>query len=190
MNAVNHPIVIGLGANLPSQYGSPRNACGAALELLEKSGIKIIARSPWYESAPVPVSDQPWYVNGVIIIDSEWPPATILKHLLGVETQMGRQRGVRNAARIIDLDLIAYGETITDTGQTSIGKNGPDIPHPRMHERAFVVLPLRDLLPNWRHPASGQSVNEMASALPPDQSIRPMPDEDGQFGTEWKGENT
>ena len=102
---------------------------------------------------------------------------------------MGRQRGARNAARIIDLDLLAYGEMITDTGNDT-GKNEPDIPHPRMHERAFVVLPLHDLLPNWRHPASGQSVNEMASALPPDQSIRPMPDADGKFGTEWQDKNT
>jgi 2-amino-4-hydroxy-6-hydroxymethyldihydropteridine diphosphokinase len=184
MNTSHHPIIVGLGANLPSQYGAPRTACGAALELLEGSGIKIIARSPWYESAPVPISDQPWYVNGVIIIDSKLPPAVILEHLLEIEAGMGRQRGVRNAARIIDLDLLAYGETITETGQ-----NEPDIPHPRLHQRAFVVLPLRDLLPNWRHPASGQTVNKMATALPPNQSIRPMPDADGLFGTEWQGNN-
>ena len=178
MNAVNHPIVIGLGANLPSQYGSPRNACGAALELLEKSGIKIIARSPWYESAPVPVSDQPWYVNGAIEVETSLEPLELLEVLNRVEAAFGRVRSVANAPRTLDLDLIAYGDQHIQSEHLTV-------PHPRMIERAFVILPVIDLAPNWRHPVSGTSVTELRDVLPPDQAIEPMPPAQGVCHTEW-----
>ncbi len=185
MYASNEPIFLGLGGNLPSSAGSPRATCGAALEMLADADIEIVARSPWYESAPVPISDQPWFVNGVVQIRTRFEPAALLALLLDVEQRMGRQRGVANAARTVDIDLIAYGGRVSNPGDED-----PILPHPRLSARAFVVLPLKDLAPGWHHPASGMGIREMAEMLPAEQIIRKMADADGLFGTEWPGKGS
>jgi 2-amino-4-hydroxy-6-hydroxymethyldihydropteridine diphosphokinase len=166
---VNSRIFVGLGANLPSpSHGTPRETLAAALDRLAEVGLRVLARSRWYESAPVPMSDQPWFVNGVAEIATALDPAAVLAQLHRVEDGFGRVRGARNAARAIDLDLIAYGDEIAQ------GASGPLLPHPRMHERAFVLLPLRDLAPGWRHPRLGRSLDELIAALPADQIVRPV----------------
>src|ERR1700752_1079249 len=105
------PIVIAIGSNLSSpQFGPPRAVCEAALAELSRRGITIVSRSRWFESAPVPVSDQPWFVNGVAIVETALPPEALLVLLHEVERQFGRERRELNAARILDLDLIAYGD--------------------------------------------------------------------------------
>src|SRR5690349_10777439 len=122
-------ILIGVGANLPSAAGSPLETCEAALVHLGRLGVIITARSPWYETAPVPVSDQPWFVNGVATAATSLSPAGVLAALHLTEAAFGRLRSVANAARTLDLDLLAYGtEVRTD--------RSPLLPHPRMHERA------------------------------------------------------
>lgn len=162
-------IVIGLGANLSSdRYGSPQDACEAALDALRAAGVAVRRRSRWYRSAPVPASDQPWFVNGVAEVETDLSPAELLDLLHGIEAEMGRQRRVRNEARIIDLDLLIHGETVSAPGES------PVLPHPRLAERAFVLLPLAELAPDWRHPATGQSVTEMIRALPLDQTAEPI----------------
>jgi len=162
-------ILIAVGANLPSPvHGSPRATCEAALAELARRGLRIVRRSRWFESAPVPVSDQPWYVNGVVAVATDLPPAELLALLHEVEHQFGRKRREVNAARVLDLDLVAYGDLVrTDPP--------PVLPHPRMAERAFVVLPLADVAPDWRHPVTGKSIADLCAALPADQSIRPLP---------------
>lgn len=159
-------ILIAIGANLPSRFGSPRDACEAALARLEERGVRVVARSRWWESAPVPISDQPWYVNGVAAVETVLDPAALLAELHAVEEEMGRVRTVRDAPRVIDLDLLAYDDVVRD--------DGPVIPHPRMSDRAFVVLPLAEVAPQWRHPVSGRRIAELVSALPEDQEIRPV----------------
>lgn len=159
-------ILIAIGANLPSRFGPPEAACEAALGALEARGIAVVRRSRWWESAPVPVSDQPWYVNGVAVVETALAPAALLAELHAVEEAMGRVRTVRNAPRVIDLDLLAYGREVIDGALT--------LPHPRLAERAFVVLPVDEVAPDWRHPVSGASVAEMIAALPPGQDIRPL----------------
>jgi len=176
------PIIIALGANLPSEFGPPRAALGAALERLAGAGLTILQRSPWYESAPVPVSDQPWYINGVCTVETALDPSQLLDLLLNAEAEMGRRRTVANAARFIDMDLIAYGDRVRRAPEPA-----PELPHPRMHTRAFVVLPLADLLPGWRHPVTGAGIGQLAAELPADQTIRKMTDAGGLFGTEWAG---
>ena len=165
-------ILIGLGANLPSlRHGPPRATLEGALLALEDAGVGVIARSRWYESAPVPPSDQPWFVNGVARVETARDPADLLDLLLAIERGLGRERRTANAPRVprvIDLDLLAYGEVISD------GAEGPQLPHPRLHERAFVLLPLREIAPDWRHPALGRSVGELIEALGGDQEIRPL----------------
>lgn len=157
-------ILIAMGSNLPSRFGGPRETLEAALARLAEKGLSVAARSPWYETAPVPVSDQPWYVNGVARIETGLDAVALLAVLHAVEAEFGRVRTIANAARCIDLDLLAYGETIRN--------DAPILPHPRMQERAFVLLPLADVAPGWVHPVSRRSVEDMIASLPPGQGIR------------------
>lgn len=178
-------ILIGLGANLSSrQFGPPRATLGAALERLQAHGIVISRRSPWYRSAPVPVSDQPWYVNGVALVTTRLSADELLETLLMVEAGMGRRRSEPNAPRILDLDLLAYDQLSID--KMTAGGIHVTVPHPRMTDRAFVMLPLADIAPAWRHPKSMRSLADFIEALPPDQSTEPMADASGLFGTEWQ----
>ena len=162
-------IVIGLGANLPSpRHGVPQNTCEAALDALRAAGVAIPRRSRWYRSAPVPASDQPWFVNAVAEVETRLSAAELLDLLHRIERELGRERHLRDAARVIDLDLLIHGETVSAAGET------PVLPHPRLAERAFVVLPLTELAPDWRHPRTGQSLAEMVRALPADQRAEPI----------------
>ena len=161
-------IFIGLGANLPSpRFGPPEATLAAALGRLEALGVQLLARSRWYETAPVPASDQPWYVNAVAEVESDGTAAELLAVLHRIESEFGRIRAERNAPRLVDLDLLAFGEAVND------GPGLPILPHPRMHERAFVLLPLRELAPEWRHPKLGRSLDALIAALPADQVARP-----------------
>lgn len=177
---MNTPLIIGVGGNLPTaEFGPPRATCGAALHLLsQQPGIEITGRAGWYETAPVPVSDQPWFVNGAVAVSTNHTPESLMALLLDIEARFGRARGERNAARILDLDLLTIGDRVL-TGD-------PEVPHPRLHSRAFALLPIRDIDPEWRHPVLGRTVREMCAALPPDQEIRPLADADGYLGTEWR----
>lgn len=160
-------ILIGLGGNLPSSVGVPTVTLGAALGRLEEAGVKVLARSPWYESAPVPASDQPWFVNGVVQVTTQLGPVELLGLLHRIEADFGRLRHTANASRTLDLDLLAYGEFVRKD-------QAPVLPHPRMQERAFVLLPLADVAPAWRHPISTLTPAAMLAALPPGQLIRPL----------------
>jgi 2-amino-4-hydroxy-6-hydroxymethyldihydropteridine diphosphokinase len=159
------PIFIALGANLSHErFGSPRQTLEAALATLDRRGIRTVRVSPWYRTAPVPVSDQPWYVNAVAEVMSALSADDLLAELHAVEADFGRARSVPNAARPIDLDLLDFH------GEIAVGGRGRAIlPHPRMTERAFVLLPLADLAPQWRHPASGLPIRTLIENLPADQ---------------------
>ncbi len=162
-------IYIALGGNLPSRrFGGPRATLEAALAALESRGGALRRCSRWYRSAPVPASDQPWFVNAVAEIESDLDPEALLQLLHAVEEDFGRVRSLPNAARIVDLDLIDYHGKVTAAG------SGLTLPHPRMHERAFVLLPLADLAPRWRHPASGAVIDEMIAELAADQMTEVM----------------
>lgn len=157
-------IVIALGANLPGRFGSPQAMLEAALQRLPGLGVFPLECSAWYETAPIPASDQPNYVNGVALADSIHDAEATLAALHAVEDEFGRVRGERNAARQIDLDLIDFHGTIREAA--------PSLPHPRMHERAFVLVPLREVAPEWRHPVLLRGVGELIAALPAGQAIR------------------
>jgi 2-amino-4-hydroxy-6-hydroxymethyldihydropteridine diphosphokinase len=161
-------VLIGLGGNLPSPAGPPPQTFAAALAALGGYGCRVVVRSPLYRTAPVPISDQPWFVNAVAQLATGLGPEALLAALLAVEARFGRQRGVANAARTLDLDLLAYDE---------ICRDGPGLtlPHPRLHLRAFVLRPLVDLAPDWRHPRLGRTARELLAALPPGETVEPMP---------------
>jgi len=162
-------ILIGLGANLPSDVGEPRATLEAALAELEREGVRVVARSRWYRSAPVPRADQPDYVNAVASVETALNPRDLLALLHRIEKKYGRVRGAPNAARALDLDLLAYRDRVSEGGE-----GAPILPHPRLHERAFVLLPLADIAPDWRHPRLGRTARELAAALPPGQDAAPL----------------
>ena len=164
------PILIGLGANLPSpRHGPPVATLEAALATLAGQGLEIVARSGWWESAPVPASDQPWYVNGVVEVRTKLGPEELLALLHSVEADFGRVRTVPNAPRVLDLDLLAYGSLLRP------GPEPPLLPHPRLAERGFVLYPLAQIQANWRHPATGLTVAQMIARLPSGAPVRLLP---------------
>ena len=117
----------------------------------------------------MPISDQPWFVNAVILAETELPAAGALAALHRIEKIFGRTRNQRNEARVLDIDLVDYGGMVTD-------REDLILPHPRMHERAFVLLPLRDVVPDWVHPITRSSIATLIEALPEDQMLRPIDD--------------
>ena len=167
-------LYIGLGANLPHPwFGPPISTLEHVLSLFPERGLRVLARSPWYESAPVPASDQPWYVNGVVRVATTLSPREVLSSLHAIEAELGRQRVERNEARSVDLDIVAFGKMVLN------GPNAPIVPHPRMRERAFVLRPLADLAPDWRHPATGEPIADLIAQLPRDQVTRPLQESPG-----------
>ena len=161
-------ILIGLGANLPGPAGAPLASLKAALAALADAGVATMARSRWYESAPVPVSDQPWFINAVAMVDTSLGATELLSLLHRIEAEFGRQRRVVDSARTLDLDLLDYHGTVRTHGPA------PLLPHPRLQDRAFVLHPLHDIAPDWRHPVLGLSPAAMIARLPSGQVIRPL----------------
>ena len=157
-------IAIALGANLPSKIGAPIKTLMDALDQFANHGLIVLDRSHWYETAPVPASDQPLYVNGAVVIDTDRSPKETLKVLLSIEDVYERERGELNAARTLDLDVLDFNGRV---------EQGPPIlPHPRLENRGFVLFPLRDIVPQWLHPVSGMGIDALISKLPDDGVIR------------------
>ncbi len=159
-------ILIALGSNLVTpEFDTSQKLLEASLKSLGKKGIQVVRQSSWYRSAPVPVSDQPWFVNGVAQVASTLGPKALLEALHAVESEYGRMRSRRNESRTLDLDLLAYdAQVITEA-------NGLVLPHPRLQERAFVLLPLAEVAPQWRHPVNGLTAAEMLACLTPGQQV-------------------
>jgi 2-amino-4-hydroxy-6-hydroxymethyldihydropteridine diphosphokinase len=158
-------ILVALGANLPSCAGEPSATLQAALAAIEKHGVKVEQVSRFYRSEAWPDPSDPPFVNAVARVTTELSPAELLRLLHEVEKEFGRERGVRNAPRTLDLDLVDYD------GRKE--HREVDLPHPRVASRLFVLLPISDIAPVWRHPVSGKSVSELIGDLPP-VKIEPM----------------
>lgn len=160
-------IVVALGANLPSRFGTPVQTLYAALKEMAGVGVWPVQISRVWKTAPVPfVEGQPWYYNAVAQVETELAPRPLLQRLLDIEEKFGRIRTVKNAPRLLDLDLILYNDDIID--------DAPDlvVPHPRMDARAFVLLPLSDIVEDWVHPQSGKDLQDLIAALPQDQKAQ------------------
>jgi 2-amino-4-hydroxy-6-hydroxymethyldihydropteridine diphosphokinase len=158
-------ILVAIGANLPGPDGAPPiEACRAAVAALDAlPGLHVRGLSRWYRTAPMPPSGQPDYVNGVAHLAGAIAPNALLAALQGVEAAAGRQRSVANAARTLDLDIIAIDRLV---------REAPDLilPHKRAHLRRFVLMPLADVAPGWVHPVLGMTVEALIAALP-DQGV-------------------
>lgn len=158
---------IGLGANL----GRPQQTLEQALiAMLALPGTRLVAVSPAYWTAPWGEPDQPDFLNAVACIETDQDPVVLLRALLAIESGLGRKRdGARWGPRELDLDLLLFDQAVMDERDLIL-------PHPRLHERAFVLMPLADLAPELEIPGHG-SVTELLEALPGDESdgIRPAP---------------
>jgi 2-amino-4-hydroxy-6-hydroxymethyldihydropteridine diphosphokinase len=151
-------ILIALGSSIPSRAGDPVRTLQAALANLRENGVTPVAVSRFYRTPAWPDPRDPEFVNAVSQVMTELSPANLMATLQDVETRFGRTRAARNAPRTLDLDILDY------EGRVESGP--PVLPHPRMESRAFVLVPLRDVAPDWRHPVSGLSVTELLKALP------------------------
>jgi 2-amino-4-hydroxy-6-hydroxymethyldihydropteridine diphosphokinase len=159
-------ILVSIGANLPAQDGaSPLETCRrAALALDGLPGLRLRGLSRWYETEPVlgpgeTARSSPNYVNGMACLTGEpKDPAELLARLIAIEAAAGRTRSVRNAPRVLDLDIIAIGNMVRR-------EPDPILPHPRAHERAFVLAPLAEVAPGWVHPVLARSVEELLSEV-------------------------
>jgi len=163
--------LVAIGANLPRADGtSPRETCAWALRALAGiAGVRAVAVSSWWESAPIPPDPaSPPFVNGVVRLEVETTPEALLAALHGIEAEAGRARPYPNAPRVLDLDLIDLG------GRIRPGP-APVLPHPRAHLRAFVLRPLAEVAPGWVHPVSGRPVEALLGALE-GQAIRRLAD--------------
>jgi 2-amino-4-hydroxy-6-hydroxymethyldihydropteridine diphosphokinase len=158
-------ILVGIGSNLSyPPTDSPRATAESALAAMPAFGVQVLARSGWYLSEPIPASNQPWFVNAVASVASELAPGELLEGLLRLETEFGRTRGIPNAARTLDLDLLDYDAQPIDTCALVL-------PHPRLHRRLFVLEPLRELAPDWRHPRLGLTAAQLIDRLPRGQRL-------------------
>src|SRR5258706_15607857 len=150
-------VVVALGSNLAGEFASCEALLEAALARFPRAGLPVIARSSWWRSAAWPDPTGPEYRNGIALVEPNGPPEVVLEALFSIERAFGRNRDGANAPRTLDLDLVAHGRRVVDAP-------GLTLPHPRAHERLFVMGPLAEIAPAWRDPVSGRTAAELAAS--------------------------
>lgn len=188
LNSCNN-MLLALGGNLTSSVGAPEMTLREALKILKLKGAVIRSVSPFYNTPAYPDGNGPDYVNAAADIRATWSPEETLAVFHEIENEMGRQRETRWGQRTLDLDLIACGDVVLPDPATHKAwrtlsldeqmRRAPAelvLPHPRLQDRAFVLVPLADVAPDWVHPVSGKTVTEMRAALDPEQlrTVRPL----------------
>jgi 2-amino-4-hydroxy-6-hydroxymethyldihydropteridine diphosphokinase len=150
--------------SLGSNVGDRAANLNTAIERLRGLG-EVVAVSSFYETEPVEFEAQPWFVNCAVQLNTEKMPRQLLSGILDLEQQMGRRRAQKKGPRIIDIDILLFGNSVVET-------KGLTIPHPAMHERRFVLEPLAEIAPEMRHPVFKRTVRELRDTLPPGQVVR------------------
>jgi len=152
---------IGIGSNL----GDKVLQCQRAVqEILKIDRHRLLAQSSLYKSLPLGYTDQDWFVNGVIEIETDLEPLPLLQELKSIEERFGRRQTFRWGPRVIDLDILFYGER-------KVREALLEIPHPRLHERQFVLIPLAEIAPDFVHPVLGKTIRELLENFPHDQGV-------------------
>jgi 2-amino-4-hydroxy-6-hydroxymethyldihydropteridine diphosphokinase len=151
---------LSLGANLGEREGQLREA----IHRLEIVG-RVISVSSFYETEPVEMTNQPWFVNCAVALETDRTPNQLMTELLNIEEKMGRQRVQKKGPRSVDLDILLFGNEVIESPSLTI-------PHPAMQQRRFVLEPLVEIAPEASHPVLKKTVRELLDALPPGQSVR------------------
>ena len=187
--ALRRPLILALGSNATENVRDNLQILGVSLDRIKTAGIRILSVSPTYRTAAFPAGSGPDFANACALAESDAPPAEVLATLHAIESAMGRVRSRRWGQRVIDLDLLAAGEailpgrdvlshwmTLPPERQSKEAPGQLILPHPRLHQRAFVLVPMADVAPDWVHPVLGLSVRQMRDALEPAEiaAIRPI----------------
>ena len=160
-------VLIALGSSLAGRFGSRRALLEAALDNFPAAGLKLLTRSSWWRSASWPDPGMPDYLNGLALVETALSPQRTLAALRELETVFGRRREAMNAPRTLDLDLIAHGRLV-------LNDSGLIVPHPRAHERLFVMGPLAEIAPDWVHPVLGETAVALARTATVGRDARPI----------------
>jgi len=150
-------VYLGLGSNVGDREANLREA----LERLEAAGIRVARRSSLYETEPLELRDQPWFLNAVVEVETDLFPRQLLGCLQNIEHEMGRRRVTPKGPRNIDIDILFYGRSVIETPELRV-------PHPRIAQRRFVLEPLSEIAPVLRHPVTGKTAREMLAAAEAD----------------------
>jgi len=159
-------VLVALGANCPGPWGTPGKTIARALGSIENANVSVLAVSPLYETRAIGRAHQPAYVNAVALLDTSLPPEALLRLLKHIERRSGRRGGRPWGPRTLDIDIVDYkGLTRHWTGRRGgyarAGQRPLILPHPLAHERPFVLKPLLDIAPDWRHPALKQRASSL-----------------------------
>lgn len=156
-----HKIVyLSIGSNLGDREENLRTAIGKLAEF-----GNVLAVSSYYETEPVEVTAQPWFLNCAVKLETEKMPRQLISAILSLEQGMGRQRRLNKGPRTIDIDVLLFGSSIIKVPSLTV-------PHPRLHERRFVLEPLAEIAPDARHPVFKRSMRELRDALPAGQTVK------------------
>lgn len=171
--------LIAFGGNVGSTHGNPPETMQAALQTVVERGLRIVDQSRIFRSASFPDPTGPEYANGVFWLRDEREPEDVLSILHGIEADFGRERVSRWGERIVDLDILSCDDLVRPDLKTwrdwrdlpfeRQTQETPDrliLPHPRLQDRAFVLVPLMDIAPDWCHPVTGHTVRQMHADLP------------------------
>ncbi len=153
-------VYLSLGSNVGDRAENLRTA----IHHLGRLG-KVVTVSPFYETEPVELTTQPWFLNCALQLDTEKMPRQLLNGVLDIEQEMGRRRRQKKGPRNIDIDILLFGNSVVQA-------KGLSIPHPAMHERRFVLEPLAEIAPDARHPVLKRSIRELRDALSPGQAVK------------------
>jgi 2-amino-4-hydroxy-6-hydroxymethyldihydropteridine diphosphokinase len=157
---VHKTVYLSLGSNLGDRAANLREA----IQKLADIG-NVVTASSLYETEPVELTAQPWFLNCAVKLDTEKMPRQLISAILSLEQSMGRQRKQKKGPRIIDIDILLFGSSVIEIPSLTI-------PHPKLHERRFVLEPLAEIAPDARHPVFKRSMRELRDALPPGQTVK------------------
>jgi 2-amino-4-hydroxy-6-hydroxymethyldihydropteridine diphosphokinase len=155
--SLDDAVIVAIGGNLSGGHDSVESLLEAALQTFGDAGLRPVARSSWWRSTAWPDPTEPPFLNGVVMVETDLGPREALEALHAIERAFGRERHVANAPRTLDLDLVAYGREVID-------EPGFHVPHRRAHERRFVMGPLAEIAPQWRHPQLGETAENLAAS--------------------------